>query len=175
MHFILTADNDLVVFRPIDPSSVFVAGAERSMGSRWKDGTYSVDESRRLWALICEGGGNVPSPESQKAISEGIGRSHLEQIHHITEQYGYMILDIKEGHKKDIRELEERVSSQEKTTDALRESLKRSNEINNHHDLKIQEMLYEMEKSHERELRDLMSRTTEILLADQAKSCGYEE
>jgi len=175
MHFILTADNDLVVFRPIDPSSVLVAGAERSMGSKWKDGTYSVDESRRLWALIGDGGGNVPSPESQKAISEGIGRFYQEQIDRIADKHRDMIL-VEVGHMKDIKELEATVSSQGKTIDTLRKSLDIKNKAIADHDLKVQQIFYDMEKNEERELRDLMTRSSmEILFADQAKFCDYEK
>lgn len=174
MHFILTADKDLVVFRPIAPSCS-VTGAERSMGSKWKDGIYSVDESRRLWALICEGGGNVPSPESQKAISEGIGRFYQEQIDRIIDKHRDMIL-VEVGHMKNIKELEATVSSQGKTIDALCKSLDIKNKAIADHDLKVQQIFYDMEKNEERELRDLMTRSSmEILFADQAKFCDYEK
>lgn len=163
MHFIITTDNDLVVFRPIDASSVFVAGAERSMGSRWKDGIYPVDSSRHLWTLICEEGGTIPSAESQKAISEGIGRSHQEQIDRIVDLHGNAIIDIKDVHKRNIKDLEDEVSSYKKEIDELRLSVEAFKSI-----------ISNMEAEHQEELNSFAARMGEMLLAHQAKFSGYE-
>jgi hypothetical protein len=164
MHFILTTDNDLVVFRPIDPSSVFVAGAERSMGSKWRDGIYPVDSSRHLWTLICEEGGTIPSAESQKAVSEDIGRSHREQIDRMIDCHEVAILDLKEAHKRQIKHLEGEVLSYKKEVDDLRLDLER---------LKL--TISDMEAEHQGKLDSLAVQLGEVFLADQAKFSEYEE
>lgn len=59
IHFLLTGDQDIVLFVKQTNGSVLIRNAERSMGRKWKDGIYSVDDARRLWSDIQDYGGRV--------------------------------------------------------------------------------------------------------------------
>jgi len=69
-HILITADTDSVLFCQQGDGSVLVRNAERTMGSKWKDGVYSEDEARTLWSMIIDYGGRLLDPEITKTISD---------------------------------------------------------------------------------------------------------
>ena len=69
-HILITADTDSVLFCQQGDGSVLVRNAERTMGSKWKDGVYSEDDARTLWSMIIDYGGRLLDPEITKPISD---------------------------------------------------------------------------------------------------------
>jgi len=69
-HILITADTDSVLFCQQGDGSVLVRNAERTMGSKWKDGVYSEDDARTLWSMIIDYGGRLLDPEITKTISD---------------------------------------------------------------------------------------------------------
>lgn len=57
IHLLSTVHNDTVTLISNDTDSVSVHGAERSMGSKWRDGQYTSKQARLLWQQIIEEGG----------------------------------------------------------------------------------------------------------------------
>jgi hypothetical protein len=57
IHLLNTVHNDTVTLISNDTDSVSIHGAERSMGSKWRDGQYTSKQARLLWQQIIEEGG----------------------------------------------------------------------------------------------------------------------
>ena len=57
IHLLATVHGDTVTLISIDTESVSIHGAERSMGSKWRDGQYTPKQARLLWEQIIEEGG----------------------------------------------------------------------------------------------------------------------
>ena len=70
----ITHHHDIVVFIPtLDPDTMRIVGAERSMGEAWRTGTYSLMQSRALWKeIVAQGGVPVEDEVISAIISEAI-------------------------------------------------------------------------------------------------------
>ena len=69
IHLLLTGDQDIVLFVKQTKALVLIHNAERSMGLKWKDGIYSVDDARRLWSDIQDYGGRVISHDINTIVA----------------------------------------------------------------------------------------------------------
>jgi len=72
-HFLVTVDQDIVLFVKQDDGSILIRNAERSMGIGWKDGVYSAEDARRLWSYIHDYGGRAIDHSIGDTISAILG------------------------------------------------------------------------------------------------------
>lgn len=84
-HFLLTGDQDIVLFVKQTNGSVLIHNAERSMGLKWKDGVYSADHARRLWSDIHDYGGRV-MPQRMTAIISSLFENFVADLKTRAEQ-----------------------------------------------------------------------------------------